>query len=97
MILGLSFSIQSTPPPTYYTYTFSTATSNSPATACGYSFAMDLYSSSATLDVGSILYTDVLLTSAYVGNNAYHSLRTAGINKYVRIDTVGTVIIIGDC
>jgi hypothetical protein len=84
-------------PPTYYSYNFSTATNNNPTTACGFGFGLDLYSADAILDVSSVLYTDVLLTNVFVGNNLYHSLMTGGANKYVRIDTVGVVIIIGDC
>lgn len=85
------------PPPTYYTYNFSSLTNNNTITACGYSFGLLLYSSDIILDVGSILYTDVALTTVFVGDNLYHSLATLSTNKYVRIDTVGTVVIIGDC
>ena len=97
MMLSLVLATETTPPPVYYTYRFSTDTNNNPATACGYAFGLDLYSSSTVLDVSSVLYTDVLLTTVFVGNNLYHSLMTGGTNKYARIDTVGVVIIIGDC
>lgn len=81
----------------YFAYNFSTLTNNNTVTACGYAFGLTLYSADNLLDVGSILYTDTELTSVFVGDNLYHSLQTAGTNKYVRINTVGVVIIIGDC
>lgn len=96
MILSLVFSSE-TPTPTYFSYTFSTTTNNNPATACGYAFGLDLYSDIAVLDVGSVLYTNTAMTTVFVGDNLYRSLMTGGTNKFVRIDTVGVIIIIGDC
>lgn len=77
---------------TSYAFNFSTTSSTNPTTACGFSYGLTLYASTATLTNGSQVFTDATLLVPFVGNAQYrHYLNNGGVSTVSRINTTGVL------
>ena len=79
-----------------FSYLFSTNDAANELNACNFStFSLELFSVDAELQIGSFLFTDLELTTTYVGNNQFRKVQFSGM--VYRIKPNGEIDAIQTC